>query len=118
MCNISADILCKKFAFFPNAYHALITLSSKDVLPAWALSCLPVANLWHRAVSVALAGCKEGEERGLFIMADYYLNPSNNKHLFNQVTLLRIKIDAQNTLKILKIILLEWYFSGNFLFQN
>ncbi len=57
--KICAKIIC----ICKDSYHALIALSPNHIFSALALSALLFADLRYRAISMALTGCKRGEER-------------------------------------------------------
>ena len=46
-----------------STHHALITLSSNHIFSALALAVLLIADFRYRAIGMALAGCRRGEER-------------------------------------------------------
>lgn len=72
------EILAKIIHYWhlSNPYHAIIALSSNHTFSALALSSLLIADLRYRAISMALTGCKGGEERLENIR--FYIN--SNQH--------------------------------------
>lgn len=62
-CQRILAISVKIIGIRQNTYHALITLASNHIFSALALSSLLIADLRYRAISMALTGCKRGEER-------------------------------------------------------
>ena len=66
MLMVPANIgkMCKEYWHLcQNTYHTLITLSSNHIFSALTLAVLLIAEFRYRAVGMALAGCRRGEER-------------------------------------------------------